>query len=362
MSVRVNNTDHRSRCNEILVRVLSFINSFLPSEPSVSAGNFPKLSSDNFTENPRGIRVPKNDLTKKIKIITSAIEHPAVLNAAKAVNGKILPVDKFGRIDIKMLEKGITDDTVFVSIGYANNEIGTVQPIKEIAEIIAKVRENRAERNIKTPIYFHTDASQAPGMLDINVARLGVDMMTLNAGKCYGPKQVGCLYVRAGVELSPLIYGGGQESGLRSGTENVAGTVGFATALEIAEKKRKTEVKRLEVLRSDLDKFIISFIPGAVVNGHKKYRLPNIINFSVPGLDAERAVFALDQKDIQVATGSACSANKGNRSHVLKAIGLSDEMADGSIRISFGRGTAKTQIEKLKPVLVEVIENEKKLS
>jgi len=300
--------------------------------------------------------------SRKLEVVTVATEHLAVLNAVKAMGGKILPVDKFGRVDPKILEKSITDDTVLVSIGYANNEIGTVQPIKEIAEIITKVRENRAERGIKTPIFFHTDASQAAGLLDINVARLGVDMMTLNAGKCYGPKQAGCLYVRAGVELSPLIFGGGQEAGLRSGTENVAGTVGFAVALEIAEKKRKSETKRLEELRKDLEKFIINEIDDAEINGHKKYRLPNIINFSIPGLDAERVVFALDQKNIQVATGSACSANKGLRSHVLTAIGLSDEMADGSIRISFGRGTTKAQIEKLKPTLAEVIENEKKLS
>ena len=298
----------------------------------------------------------------KSQVLVTAIEHLAVLKAAQAVGAKILPVDESGRVNIEDIKKAITNDTILISVGYANNEIGTVQPIREIANLVSEIRANRFERGVKTPIYLHTDASQAAGHLDINVARLDVDMMTLNAGKCYGPKQVGCLYVRAGIELSPMVYGGGQEMGLRSGTENVVGTIGFATALEIAEKKRKSEAKRLEELRKDLEKFVISEIKEISINGHKKYRLPNILNFSVAGLDAERAVFALDQHGIQVATGSACAANKSARSHVLTAIGLDDKSADGSIRISMGRGTTKSQIEKLKPIIKKVIENERKLS
>jgi len=390
-----------------------------------------------------------SDLGSASFILTTPVEHQAVLSCAAV---KVIPVDEFGRISVEnlreyispmyipqsrekdeqdssfssRLSEYITDDIKLISIGYANNEIGTVQPIKEVAEVVAEVRAERAKKGIKTPIYLHTDASQAAGLLDINVAWLGVDMMTLNAGKCYGPKQVGCLYVRAGVKLSPLIRGGGQEMGLRSGTENVAGAVGFAVALEIAEKKRKSEIRRLEALRDDLEKYITTVIArsvttkqsrlnestapitdgraseidagqaritmhaapstksegsGAVdireetqsgslryarddivVNGHKKHRLPNILNFSVPGLDAERAVFALDQRGVQVATGSACAANKGTRSHVLTAIGLTPELADGSIRISMGRGTTKAQIEKLKPILKEVITTETNLS
>ncbi|MDR1969743.1 MAG: cysteine desulfurase [Candidatus Nomurabacteria bacterium] len=302
----------------------------------------------------------------KEKIITTAIEHPAVLETAKAKGAKLLPVDNRGRVSLDELKKAISDETLLVSIGYANNEIGTTQPIKEIAEIVREVREERAKRGLKTPLVFHTDASQAAGYLDLNVARLGVDMMTLNAGKCYGPKQVGLLYLRTGVELQPLIRGGGQEMNLRSGTENIAGAIGFAKALEIAEKKRKTEIERLQNLRDDLEKRLLATFarPGLAmkVNGHPKYRLPNILNFSISGLDGERAIFALDERGVCVSTGSACAANKGARSRVLTAIGLTPEQADGSIRISLGRGTTKQQIEELKPIIEQVIKNEKKLS
>jgi cysteine desulfurase len=307
------------------------------------------------------------------KVVTTAIEHPAALECAKACAGVILPVDKHGRVDLDELGQAISDGTQLISIGYANNEIGTVQPLKEIAEIVAKVRQERARRGVKTPLLFHTDASQAAGLLDLNVARLGVDMMTLNAGKCYGPKQVGLLFVRAGVELEPLIRGGGQEMGLRSGTENVAGVIGFARALEIAEKKRKTEAERLRNLRDDLEKYLrnsfissvlakeLDTVPAGtelIINGHPKHRLPNLLNFSVAGLDGERAVFALDERGVCVATGSACTANKDARSHVLTAIGLSEPEIDGSLRISLGRPTTAEEIERLKPILSDVIKDQ----
>ena len=295
------------------------------------------------------------------RIITTSIEHPAVLEVAKARGATILPVDKNGRINVDELQTKITDETELVSIGYANNEIGTVQPIKEVAKNITEIRLDRLERGIKTPLLFHTDASQAAGLLDINVARLGIDLMTLNAGKCYGPKQVGLLYARAGIGLKPLIFGGGQEYGLRSGTENVAGAIGFAKALEITEKKRKSETKRLAYLRDDIEKFIRKEFSSALINGNKKYSLSNLINISFPGLDGERLLFALDQCGVQVATGSACAANKGTRSHVLTAIGLSDDQADGSIRISMGRDTTVFEIGEFKHALIGVVESEKNL-
>ena len=293
-------------------------------------------------------------------VLTTSIEHPAVLK--NAPNAKIIPVDEHGLVDVENVRKYITDDINLISIGYANNEIGTVQNIKEIAAICRETRLERSNRGVDAPLVLHTDASQVAGLLDINVARLGVDLMTLNSDKCYGPKGVGLLYVRAGTKLEPIVRGGGQEMGFRSGTENVAGVVGFAVALEIVEKRRKTEVKRLEELRKNLEKYITYDIKNVKLNGSKKHCLSNILNFSIPGLDGERAVFALDQKGVCMATGSACSANKGNRSHVLTAIGLTDELSDGSLRISMGRGTTLEQIEKLKPILLEVIENELKLS
>ncbi|MDR1197002.1 MAG: cysteine desulfurase [Candidatus Nomurabacteria bacterium] len=295
-------------------------------------------------------------------VITTAIEHPAVLETARQNGARILPVDSKGRVDPENLEKYITDDIKIVSIGYANNELGVVQNLKAVAEICRQKRLERVESGVAMPLVLHTDASQAAGLLDINVARLGVDLMTLSSGKCYGPKGVGLLYVRAGVVLDPLFNGGGQEAGLRSGTENVAGVMGFATALEMAEKKRKNEVRRLEGLQRNLEKYIISDIKNAELHSISKQKLPNIINFSVEGLDAERAVFALDQRGVQVSTGSACAANKGTRSHVLTAIGLSPAAADGSLRISLGRGTTKKEIEEFKPILKEIIDHEQKLS
>lgn len=289
------------------------------------------------------------------QILTTNIEHASVLSFAESKNSKIVEVDNRGIVQLNELTDAITDETELISIGYANSEIGSVQPIKEIAAIVAKTREKRLESGVDRQLLLHIDASQAAGYLDINTARLNVDLMTLNAGKCYGPKQVGLLYVKAGIRLKPLILGGGQEMGLRSGTENVAGTIGFARALEIAERKRKGESERLSKIRDELEKFIADNFSDAVFNGHKKQRLPNILNFSLPGLDGERAVFALDDNGVMVATGSACAANKGTRSHVLTAIGLSDELADGSLRISLGRPTTQEEIEKLKPILMDTL-------
>ncbi len=294
------------------------------------------------------------------KILTTDIEHASVLSLAKVRDGVVIPVDAKGRINLSVLESSITDEVELISIGYANSEIGTVQSIKEIASIVVHVRERRKSMGIDRPLLFHTDASQAAGYLDINTARLGVDLMTLNAGKCYGPKQVGLLYVRAGIQLRPLVYGGGQEMGLRSGTENVAGAIGFARALELAEKKRKAETVRLSELRDDLEAFVANEFTDVVINGHKKHRLPNVLNISIPELDGERAVFALDQAGVMVATGSACAANKGTRSHVLMAIGLAPEVADGSLRISLGRLTTQSEIAELKPILAEVIRTQLK--
>lgn len=292
-------------------------------------------------------------------ILASQIEHAAVLACA----GKnLIRVDACGRVDLNDLKKKITFNTELVSVGYANSEIGTVQPIKEITEIIREERKRRLKQDSKTPLYLHIDASAAAGLLDLNVARLGIDLMTLNSGKCYGPKQVGALYVRAGVKLKPLIRGGGQEMGLRSGTENVAGAVGFAAALVQAERKRKHETKRLSALRDDLEKFIVSEFPEVRINSSSKYRLSNILNFSLAGLDGERAVFALDFAGVMCATGSACAANSNDRSHVLTAIGLTNAEIDGSLRMSLGRFTTQTEIDQTKRILKKVLPKELKIS
>lgn len=293
-------------------------------------------------------------------IVTSAIEHDAVLAAAGVHDHTIVAVTSRGVVQPETIEAAITSATRLVSIGLANHEIGTVQSLSEIANVVMHERLRRLEVGDKTPIWLHTDASQCAGQIDINVARRHVDLMTLNAAKIYGPKQVGLLWYRPGVILTPLIYGGGQEAGLRSGTENVAGTIGFAVALELAEKRRKGEARRLEQLRDDLERRLITAFPDAIVSGHPRRRLPGNLHISFPDLDAERLVFLLEAKNIFVATGSACAANKNTRSHVLEAIGLEPQVADGSLRLTLGRDTTSDMIATAASEIISAIQGERK--
>lgn len=294
------------------------------------------------------------DLFPQANMVTSAIEHDAVNKTAEKYDHKTARVSKDGIIDLGNLESLIDDTTVLISVMYANNEIGTIQPIKHIAEIVKKIRTNRQKKGNNMPLYLHTDAAQAANYLDINVASLGVDMMSLNGGKIYGPKQSGILYVRAGIRLVPQIEGGGQEMGMRSGTENVAGCIGFARALELAIKKSKSESKRLINLRDYLIKSLEK-MENIQVNGSKKHRLPNIVNVMFGGQDNERLVMELDEKDIQCAVGSACHASSGELSSVLKAIGLNDVDVMSSVRFSLGRGTKIEQIDQLLGTLKEIL-------
>lgn len=293
-------------------------------------------------------------------VVSSSIEHHAVLNRVKAMNCTLIePTAGTGVITPESVQAAIQPDTMVVSIALANNEIGTVQPLRQIAEIIKLERQRRLAAGSSAPIWLHTDASQCPGVVDINVARLGVDMMTLNAAKCYGPKQVGLLWHRAGIDLAPILYGGGQEMGLRSGTENVAGTIGFATALERAEKSRKSENIRLTELRDRLQASLLEAFPDMVVSGHPKKRLPGFLHVAFADLDAERLVFALEARGVLLATGSACAANSGTRSHVLTAIGLDDKTADGSLRISLGKSNSDQEMIEAGDILIEEIKREK---
>lgn len=276
--------------------------------------------------------------------ITTATEHASVLAAVRRSEHTIVEVDAHGRVSPDVLVAAIRDDTEVVSVALANHEIGSIQPLRDIAARIAEIRTARKLAGNKTPLVLHTDASQGFGLLDIHVGRLGVDLLTLNAAKIYGPKQVGLLWVKPGVILQPTIVGGGQESGLRSGTENVAGVVGFALAAEIAAKKRVGEVRRIGQLRDELTRELEAEFPEAVLSGHPKYRLANFCHISFPGIDAERLVFMLESQGVYVATGSACAANSGTRSSVLLAIGLEDATADGSLRLTLGRDTTDAHI------------------
>lgn len=286
--------------------------------------------------------------------VVSAVEHDAVLKPARAYGAKIVHVKADGRVDIEALEQLIDDQTVLVSVMYANNEIGTVQPLHEIATLLQKIRTARHAASNQLPLYFHTDACQAANYLPLLVHSLGVDLMTLNGGKVYGPKQSGILYVRTGTELAPQILGGGQERGIRSGTENVPGIIGFAAALQMARDRREAEAARLSSLRQHFIETLSKKRPNIVVNGSTEYRLPNNVHITIPGGDNEWLMMELDERGIMVATGSACSASSDEPSHVLAAIGLSDEAARASLRLTFGRPTDMEAVDKLISVLLSV--------
>lgn len=293
-------------------------------------------------------------------VVVSSIEHPAVLAATAQYSHAVVDVRSDGIIDPPSVADAIQPDTQVVSIGLANSELGTIQPLREIATVVQSERARRHETGDKRPIWLHSDASQAAGQLDVNVARLGVDLLTINAGKIYGPKQVGLLWRRAGVQLSPIVRGGSQEMGLRSGTENVPGVIGFAEAMRLANKQRATESRRLSDLRNSMQKQLLSaFGADVVFFGNQKRRLSSHLSVSFPGIDAERLVFMLESHGVLVATGSACAANKGTGSHVLRAIGASEREVRGSLRITFGKLNNSENTRVAAERLIEVVNLEK---
>lgn len=291
-------------------------------------------------------------------VITSNIEHHAVLAAAARHDATLVASDDKGIVSADTVRAAVRPTTQLISIALANNELGTIQPLRDIAEVVKTERDRRLAAGDHTPIYLHSDASQGVGQLDVNVARLGVDLLTLNAAKVYGPKQVGLLWAAPHVVLTPTIVGGGQERGLRSGTENVAGVIGFAKAMELASDHRKFEADRLHKLRDTLQARLTEAFPEAVVSGNQKHRLAGHLHISFPNLDAERVLFALEARGVLVATGSACAANKGTRSHVLTAIGLAPEVADGSLRLTLGHLSNEENIQRAAQYIIEEIQRE----
>lgn len=293
-------------------------------------------------------------------IVVSSIEHESVLETAEQFNYTKVEVDNKGLVDVASLRSAITDQTVLVSVMYANNEIGTIQPIREIADMIKQQQIRRAAEDAgsespKYPIYLHTDACQAANYLDLQVSRLEVDLMTLNGGKIYAPKQSGALYIRRGTEFDSQMTGGGQESGFRSGTENVASSIAFATMLQSVQRQRKTESDRLRQMRDGFFATLSQKIPDLSVNGHLKKRLPNNLNITFPGLDGERLLMELDESGLMVATGSACTASSDEPSYVLQAIGLSKEEASSSLRITLGRPTTEEEMKKAAEIITTVV-------
>ncbi|HRY63132.1 MAG TPA: cysteine desulfurase family protein [Patescibacteria group bacterium] len=306
---------------------------------------------------------------KDYHLITTNIEHSAVLNSFRALEKKgfavtYLPVDKYGLITAGEVMKALRPNTLFVSIIYANNEIGVIQPIAEIAQVIKNYRHiQRVDTVSKEPRYpiFHTDACQAAGYLDLNIANLGVDLMTLNGSKIYGPKQVGILYKNKNIKLEPLLCGGDQEFGLRPGTENVAGVIGFTKALELVSKNKNKEATRLTKLRNY---FIIELlkIKNTSLNGHPTLRLPNNVNVSFLGVEGESVMLKLDHLGIYVSTGSACHSLSLEPSHVILALGQDVEYAHGSIRFTLGQSTTKKDLDQVLKVLPGIINDLRKMS
>lgn len=289
-------------------------------------------------------------------ILVSAVEHEAVIAAAKAFAHKLLPVKADASVDIDELKKSIDDHTVLISIGYANNEVGTIQPMNEVAELVREVRRLRRLQNNNLPLYLHTDASQAACYLDLHASRLGADLITLNGGKMYGPKQSGVLFVAGGIELAPLIAGGGQEMNLRSGTENVPSIIGLATALDLAQSERKEAVAKAATLRDELQRELQK-LPNTSVNGSQKRHLPNLLHVSWRGLDGERLVMLLDELGVMASTGSACAANKQTASHVLTAMGLGPDAIAGSLRLTVGRQTTQAEVKKAAEIIAKAVQS-----
>lgn len=298
-------------------------------------------------------KIAKNFQTKP-RIITTGIEHHSILHPIESLKKDGFEVifinpKKNGIIDPQEVKKKLNENTALISIMYANNEIGTIQPIKEIGEII---RDFRIFQKSEFPI-FHTDAVQAINYLDCNVKELKVDLLTLSGHKIYGPKGIGALFIKNGIQVKPIISGGGHEFGFRAGTENVAGIVGLGKAVELI-KKYKKETKKIIGFRNKIIESLLK-IRGANINGDIENRLPNNINISFSGIEGESVLMSLDQKGVFVSTGSACSAKDLKPSHVLQSIGLTPDRAHGSIRITIGRYTTKKEINYLLKTVPEVL-------
>lgn len=293
-------------------------------------------------------------------VAVSPIEHASVLSAAKRA-GNIVKISstKSGHVDMNSIKEVISPELDFISVGLVNNELGTLQPIEDIARLVEAERRRRRAAGETRQLVFHTDASQAAALIDTKPKRLGIDLMTLSAAKVYGPKQVGLLWVKPGVSLKPTLVGGGQELGIRSGTENVAGVIGFAVALELAAKRRSGELKHLKTIRDTMSRRFTESIPDVIVSSDKKRGLVSFLNVSFPGVDAERLIFWLEKRGVMVATGSACAANKGTKSHVLEEIGLSDDEINGSLRISLGRLSSVENCSRATELIIEAVNHER---
>ena len=282
-------------------------------------------------------------------LITTQIEHEAVIETARFLEKlgfsvTYLPVDEQGRVAPRSVADALTDRTALVSVMHANNEVGTVQPLREIADLVHA-----------HGAYLHTDAVQTFSQLPVNVHDLGVDLLSVSAHKIYGPKGVGALYVRSGIPIEPLLHGGGQERERRAGTENVPAIAGFGEAVRLLLPEREAVAARLTLLRDTFLAALRQRIPNMVLNGHPAERLPNNINLSFPGLDAETLLLTLDRAGISASSGSACTSGSIEPSHVLTAMGLPDDRVNSAIRLTLGRDTTRAEVDRAVDILAGIV-------
>lgn len=339
---------NKEKIQEARKKVAKILNTDLNDIYFTSCGS----ESDNMAL--KGIAYGNMDKGKHI--ITSKIEHPAILDTCKELEREgfevsYIGVNENGRINLKELENAIREDTILISVMFANNEIGTIQPIEEIGMIAKKYN-----------IIFHTDSVQAVGILRIDVKKLGIDALSLSAHKFYGPKGVGVLYLKSGVKFRKYLNGGHQENNKRAGTENVAGIIGLAKAMSLAYENLEEDNKKIIELREYLINEIQNKITRVQINGDRNNRLPGNINISFECIEADNILYELDKRNIYISTGSACTTGKVESSHVLKAIGLSDRMSHSTIRISIGKNNTKEEIDYTIKELTEIVNNLRKLS
>lgn len=338
----------RKAIDEARVKVAALLGAASPEEIIFTSGG---TESDNYAIKgvAQALKVRGNH------IITSAIEHQAVLNSCKSLEKEgyavtYLTVDKYGMVDPRQLEKAITDKTVLVTIMYANNEVGTIEPMDDIGRI-AKEK----------GVYLHTDAVQAVGKVPFSVKDMNVDLLSMSAHKIYGPKGIGALYIRKGTKIAVQMHGGHHEMGKRAGTENVAGIVGLGRAAELAKKEIPEEAK-IKELRDYLYKGITSSIEDIKLNGHPEIRLPNTLNVSFTYLEGESIILNLDMEGIAVSTGSACTSGTLEPSHVLSAMGVDAVNTQGSVRFSLGKDNTKEDMDRVLAVLPPIIKRLRAMS
>lgn len=302
----------------------------------------------------RGVALRNRDEGKHI--ITSSIEHMSVINTCKSLEKEgfkvtYLPVDSYGTVDVERLRKEVSDETVLISVMYANGEIGTIQPIKEIGEIAQE-----------KDVYLHMDAVAAVGQVPIDVEKEHVDLLSTSSNDIYGPKGFGALYIKQGTKIIPTTYGGGQERGLRLGSENVPSAVGMAKAAEIAMSEMKMESERLTRLRDRLIEGVLGSIPNSYLNGHPENRLPNNVNLRFSYIEGESLLLSLDMEGVAASSGSACVSMTLAPSHVLRALGLPHEEAHGSLLFSLGKQNSEEDVDHVLKVLPGIVEKLREIS